>query len=149
MNALVVYHSLFGNTQAVGQAVAEGLQAAASVKSKNLEKLKAEDLKDIDLLVMGTPTHNANVPAEVRTILLHLPEGCLNGVKVAAFDTSLKMNWFMDLFNPAAPKLAAQLHRLGGTPVGEPTSFWVSGHEGPLADGEVQRAKAWARSLAP
>ena len=147
MKALVVFHSLFGNTNTIASAIADEMAAQATVQLVPLDKLNAETLKDVDLLVVGTPTHNADIPPEVRTILIHLPKGCLKGVRAATFDTSLKFNWFVDLFNPAAPKLSNELRRLGAKPVGEPQSFWVSGKEGPLSAGEIERAKAWAKSL--
>jgi hypothetical protein len=55
--------------------------------------------------------------------------------------------WFSDLFH-AAGQLLGRLHRLGGKPVGAAEVFWVEGMQGPLADGELERANAWARQLA-
>lgn len=147
MKTLVLFHSLFGNTNTIAQAIADEIAIKAAVEIMPLGKLKPKALEDVDLIIAGTPTHNADIPPEVRTILIHLPKKCLEGKRVATFDTSLKFNWFVDLFNPAAPKLANELRKLGGEPVGVPQSFWVSDKEGPLSEGEIDRAKAWARSL--
>lgn len=148
MKTIVAFHSLYGNTKLVAEAVAEGLRSKAVVELSQLGQLKVADLEGVELLVVGTPTHNAGIPMDVRAIVRKWPKGCLTGMRVEAFDTSLKMNWFVDLFNPAAPKLAAELRRLGGTPLGQAQSFWVSGREGPLAEGELERAKAWGQALA-
>lgn len=147
MKILVLFHSLFGNTHTIAQAIADEIAGKAPVDIMPLNKLDPKALGDVDLVIVGTPTHNADIPPEVRTVLIHLPKKCLEGKQVATFDTSLKFNWFVDLFNPAAPKLANELRKLGGDPVGIPQSFWVSDKEGPLSEGEIERAKAWARTL--
>jgi hypothetical protein len=66
---------------------------------------------------------------------------------VAAFDTRLTW-WWLRLFGFAAPKIAMTLKKKGGTLIGTPEGFFVTGGEGPLQDGEVERAAAWAREIA-
>ena len=105
-----------------------------------------QDFQGLDLFVLGTPTHKLGIPVKANAVLQQLPRGILKGVKVAAFDTSMHVNWFVDLFH-AAGKLLSTLRRLGGKPVAPGEIFWVSGMEGPLADGEIERAAAWGRKL--
>jgi flavodoxin I len=66
---------------------------------------------------------------------------------VAGFDTRMT-NWFIRLFGTAAPKIGKALEGKGGTPAGAPEGFYVTGGEGPLRDGELERAAMWARGLA-
>jgi hypothetical protein len=47
----------------------------------------------------------------------------------------------------AATVIANQLKAKGGEPVGTPEGFFVLGTEGPLVDGELERAKEWARQV--
>ena len=51
------------------------------------------------------------------------------------------------LTGSAAKGIAKRLRHHGFEPVAEPESFFVHGTEGPLKDGELERAAAWARAL--
>ena len=146
MNTLVVYFSKFGNTRQVAEAVAETLQSTGSVHVMSAEPLTAADFEGVDLLVMGTPTHKMNLPEAVRPILDSLPKRILKGVPVAAFDTSYKMNWFLNKFT-ASKRLNRKLRKLGGKPLLPPETFLVEDREGPLYDGEIERAHDWTISI--
>ena len=146
MNALVVYYSKFGNTKQVADAIAQTLSSFDSIREISADQLSASDLNHIDLLVVGTPTHMANVPQALRLVLDALPKRILKGIRVAAFDTSLDMNWFVKLFTAAKP-LNRKLRYLGGKPIVHPKSFFVADQEGPLCDGEIERAQTWAEAI--
>ena len=53
MNAIVVYESIYGNTRAIAEAIAEGLGGAPAVSPAELPA----DAAQADLLVVGGPTH--------------------------------------------------------------------------------------------
>jgi flavodoxin len=146
MNALVVYFSEFGNTRRVAEAIAEILETAGSVRVLSLDQLTALTLKDIDLLVMGSPTHRMKLPEAVQPVLDTLPKHILPGTPVAAFDTSYKMSAFLTRFT-AAKRLARKLRKLGGKQIVPPETFHVVEKEGPLYDGEIERAKKWAELI--
>jgi flavodoxin len=150
MNALVVYFSKFGNTQMVAEVVAEEIaeefRHEGTVRVISLDVLTAEDLKDKDLVVMGSPTHNMNLPKNVRPVFERLPKRLLKGIPVAAFDTSYKMSWWLNHFT-AAKRLSQKLRKLGGKRIVPPETFHVTGREGPLYDGEIERSRAWAASI--
>jgi flavodoxin I len=65
---------------------------------------------------------------------------------VAGFDTRMTSK-LITLFGTAAPKIAKALEKKGGTLVGPAAGFYVTGGEGPLKDGEIERAAAWAKGL--
>lgn len=146
MNALVVYYSKFGNTKRVADAIAQTLSSFDSIREVSADQLSVSDLNNVDLLVVGTPTHMANVPQALRLVLEALPKRILKGIRVAAFDTSLNMNWFVKLFTAAKP-LNRKLRQLGGKPIVPPTSFFVADQQGPLCEGEIERAKTWAEAI--
>jgi flavodoxin len=147
MNALLVYHSQFGNTRQVAEAIAEGLQGAGAVRTISAEQLAAADLQGVDLVVMGTPTHKMNLPEAVRPVFDQLPRRILRGVPVAAFDTSYEMSAILARFT-ASKRIDRNLRKLGGKRLVPPETFHVHHqHEGPLYDGEIERAKAWAGSI--
>jgi flavodoxin len=146
MTGLVVYYSKFGNTQKVAEAIAEALESEGAVRVVHAERLTASELKDTDLVVMGSPTHRMNLPEAVRSVLEALPKRILRGASVAAFDTSYKMSGLLARFT-AAPKLARKLRKLGGRQVVPPETFCVVEKEGPLCDGELERSKAWGEAI--
>jgi flavodoxin len=146
MNALVVYFSKFGNTQMVAEAIAQALESAGSVRVLSLDQLTASDMKDADLIVMGSPTHRMNLPEAVRPVFERLPKRILRSTPVAVFDTSYKMSWWLTHFT-AAKRLARKLRKLGSRRIVPPETFHVVGREGPLYEGEIERAREWAASI--
>jgi flavodoxin len=146
MNSLVVYYSKFGNTQRVAAAVADALGSEGIVRVISADRLTASELEDADLVVMGSPTHKMNLPEVVRSVLEALPERILRGASVAAFDTAYKMSGLLGRFT-AAPKLARRLRKLGGRQLVPPETFYVVEREGPLYEGEIERAKRWGDAV--
>jgi flavodoxin len=150
METLIVYFSKFGNTQLVAEKIAETIASAngddRSVRVISSDELECDDLKSADLVVMGTPTHKMNLPEAVRPLFDRLPGKVLRGKEVAAFDTSYKMSAFLARFT-AAKKLNSKLRKLGGKQVVPPQTFHVVECEGPLYDGELERAQAWAENI--
>jgi flavodoxin len=146
MKSLVVYFSQFGHTQKIAEAIAEALGSEGPVGVISTNQLNASDLKGVDLVVMGSPTHRMNLPEAVRPVLESLPRRILGGRPVAAFDTSYKMSRWLAPFT-AARKLASRLRKLGGKGVVPPETFHVEGREGPLYEGEIERARVWAASV--
>jgi flavodoxin len=146
MDTLVVYFSTFGNTRQVANAIAEVFAASGSVRAISMEQLTASDLQKAGLVVMGCPTHRMNLPEAVRPIFGTLPRHILRHTPVAAFDTSYEMSAWLARFT-AGRKLAQKLRKLGGKRIVPPETFYVVDKEGPLREGEIERAKAWAASI--
>jgi flavodoxin len=146
MKALIVYFSKFGNTKRVAEAVAEPMATAGAVRVISSDRFTASDLEEADLVVMGSPTHRMSLPEAVRPLFDALPRRALRGKRVAAFDTSYKMNWLLSHFT-AARRLNRKLRKLGGKRVVPPETFHVTGREGPLYEGEIERAKEWGRMV--
>jgi hypothetical protein len=156
MRTTVICESSFGNTHAIAQAIAEVLDAEVIAVDDPI------DLLETDLLVVGAPTHVHGLPGRrsrqsaaeqggtgsdpahgVREWLAELPRTV--GCDAATFDTRFeKPTW---LTGSAAKTIAKQLRRKGFELVAEPESFYVLGTEGPLKDGELERAAAWAGRL--
>ncbi|HSF83943.1 MAG TPA: flavodoxin family protein [Anaerolineales bacterium] len=143
MKSLVVYFSKFGNTQMVAEAVAERLASRGEVVVISSDKLTKDIFEGRDLIVMGSPTHKMNLPEAVRPVFEKLPRRILRGKQVAAFDTSYKMSWWLNQFT-AGKRLAQKLRRLGGRRIVPAEIFHVTGREGPLYAGELERAREWA-----
>jgi flavodoxin len=147
MKALVVYHSLYGNTKQVAEAIAEVFQEADAARAISADGLTVKELEGMDVVVMGTPTHKMNLPEAVRPVLEGLPKRALGGMLIAAFDTSYEMSAFLARFT-AAKRIDRKLRKLGGKRLTRPETFHVHRHhEGPLYDGEIERAQRWADSI--
>jgi flavodoxin I len=146
MKRLVVYDSLYGNTKTIAQAV--GAAIPGEVEVLHVSEADAAGLGAYDLLIVSAPTHGANPSPDVQAFLEQIQAPALEGVKVAGFDTRMT-NRLILLFGTAAPKIAKALQEKGGSLVGTPAGFYVQGGKGPLKDGEIERAGAWARGLVP
>ena len=154
MKVLVLYDSLYGNTKKVAEAVAGALKKFGTVKLVPVKSAKLTDLKSVDLLVVGSPTHAGRAKPELQAFLDSIPTGGLRGKRVAAFDTRVAaadVNVFLKLLITvigfAAPKITKTLVAKGGTRAADPAGFIVTGKEGPLKDGELPRVAKWASSL--
>lgn len=151
MNVLIVYDSVFGNTKKVAQAMQEALGAGARMQQAGAAA--AGDLRGLDLLIVGSPTRAFRATAAVKAFLNTIPAGALKGVKVAAFDTRMYLpdvnskflNFMVGIFGYAAEPMAKKLVRKGGVQAMAPEGFFVKDSEGPMKDGEIERAAAWAR----
>lgn len=146
MQTLVVYFSKFGNTQQVAEVIAGGLSGNGAVITLSSDKLTDSALQEANLVVMGTPTHNMNLPKVVQPVFDGLPRKILSRKLVAAFDTSYKMSAILARFT-AAKKLSKKMRKLGGRQIVPPETFHVKDREGPLFEGEVERAQSWAAGI--
>jgi flavodoxin len=143
---LLVYFSKFGNTQKVAEAIADVLSSVGNVRVIPSNRLTPAELQTADLVVMGTPTHKMNLPIDVRNTFDTLPKRLLKKTPVAAFDTSYKMSAWLRPFT-AARHLLSKLRKLGGKPILPPQTFHVMEREGPLHEGEIERARDWAQRV--
>jgi flavodoxin len=143
MRVLVVYDSKFGNTEKLAHVIAEQLRQRGRVTVTTADKPR-HTCEEVDLLVVGGPTQEHGGSPAMRGWLQRLEPG--HGVPAAAFDTRLaKPRW---LTGSAAKMVARRLGGLGFDLVADPESFFVSHSEGPLLDGELERAAGWADTLA-
>jgi flavodoxin I len=146
MRALIVYDSQFGNTERVARAIEEGVAPSGEVKLASVKEVSLSDLDLVDLLVVGSPVQGGKATLAVQEFLNQIPPDGLRNVMVAAFDTRLK-NALVKLFGYAAGPILDVLKNRGGRPVAAPEGFVVRGRKGPLAEGELERASAWAKAV--
>jgi len=163
--ALVVYESMFGNTEQIAGAVARGLRLEGiDTGLVEVGSAPVDVGPEVDLLVVGGPTHGFSMSrastrqdavakgaaadragtgirewlASVRLDPHHVPV-------VAAFDTRVtKVRWLPQAAGPAAGRAA---RRRGLSPVAKPVGFLVDDISGPLVAHELQRAVEWGREL--
>ncbi len=155
MKIFVIYDSVFGNTEKIAQAIGAALSNKNDVVVKCVKETKSEDLPGLDLLLVGSPTRGFRPMEGMAAFLKNLPAATLQGVKAVPFDTRIPI----DTIRPAifrsivkkggyaAPVMAKVLDAKGAHLIAEPEGFFVKKSEGPLADGELERAVEWAKAL--
>jgi flavodoxin len=154
MKALVVYDSVFGNTEKIAQAVAKGL--GAETQCLRAGAVSVAQLTAVDTIVMGSPTRSFAATPAMMSLLEAIPMNALAGKKIAAFDTRLLMTGIKGLLfkkiidkgGYAAPIIAEKLVAKGGTQALSGEGFFVKGEDGPLVNGELERAEEWGKTLA-
>lgn len=164
MKALVVYESMFGNTALIARAVADGLARRMSVEVSAVEDVSGEAADYVDLIVVGGPTHAWSM-SRPRTRAAAVAKGGARGKvdyglrewiatvpnvsstsQLVTFDT--KLTKARHLPGSAAKSARRVARRRGFSTLHPPETFYVTGAAGPLAEGELDRARAWGRSLA-
>jgi hypothetical protein len=162
MRAQVVFESMFGNTETIARAVADGLATRIPVEVVEVGEAPQRLGDDVGLLVVGGPTHafgmsrpqtriSASQQAVGRVVsgktgIREWISGLSSPapLQAVAFDTRIDRSWV-----PGSAARAAQrrLARKGWPAAGEPHSFFVRETPGPLADGEIDRARRWGEEL--
>lgn len=166
MRIAVVYESMYGNTRAIAEAIAEGLQPA-EVTMVAVGHADVDVIALADLLVVGGPTHAFGMSRpQTRTAAAdgaHKPDSSLTlepdavgtGVRewltalepgrgiAAAFDTRVKMPGAMGHASRGIGKL---LRRRGYRLLTQPQSFFVT-KANALRPGERGRARQWGEQL--
>ena len=170
MHALVVYESMYGNTHAIAQAIAEGLRPAGDVRVVPVRDAGVELVAWADFVIVGGPTHahgmtRSNSRRSAREAatkpdspLTLEPEADGPGVRdwldalgsgrdtrAAAFDTRVKGPPLIT--GRASSGIAKGLRGHGFRLVADAESYLVDTHN-QLIPGEQERARRWGASLA-
>jgi flavodoxin I len=146
MKALVVYDSVYGNTEKIARAIGEAIAPSGEVKVMRAGEANPSELASVNLLIVGSPTHGGRPVPGVQDFLNKVPELSLKGVSVAAFDTRISKR-IVRVFGYAAARIAGNLKKKDGTLIASPEGFFVTGGQGPLKEGELERAAGWAKGL--
>ncbi len=160
--ALIIVESCFGNTRAIADSIAAGL-IDGGVETRVVDVAEAPRAlpADLDLLILGAPTHNRRLPTEATRAKAR--EQAASGeaspgigewletvaipasIDAAAFDTVISRGW---LSGSAAKAIAKALQRQQGRRTVSTRSFVVAASKGPLAAGQDSDARSWGRELA-
>ena len=144
MKVLVVYDSVYGNTERIAKAI--GGAITGEVRVLRVDEANPSELRTIDLFILGSPTQGGRPTPAIRDLLNKVPEASLQGINVAAFDTRISTK-LVGVFGYAAGRIAGNLKGKGGTLIAPPEGFFVKGAKGPLKEGELERATGWAKEI--
>jgi flavodoxin len=154
--ALVVYDSVFGNTKLVAKSIADALSTHMDALVLAVGEVEPVHLEGLSLLIVGSPTRQFRATPASMAWIQSITPNSLEGVAVAAFDTripeeQLKSNKILKLLSRliayAADPISKKLAEKGARIITKPTGFYVADTEGPMVEGELERAAEWAKSL--
>jgi len=163
MKALLVYESMFGNTESVAREVAVGLGTALRTDIHTAMSAPTVIPDDVVLLVVGAPVHalgpsphGANDEAARQAHRAGLAARSLSvgvqdwldalspcGIPAVSFDTRIGDRFPAQALHP----IRCRLLRLGFD-VQAHESFYARTSMGPLAEGELLHARRWAERIA-
>lgn len=154
MKILVIYDSVFGNTEKIARAIGGAFEGVGA-ETLPVGRVTAAMLQGLDLLVIGSPTRGFRPTEALTKFLSPLSKDSLQGTRVAAFDTRIALEtidssvfrFIVDKGGYAANALGRALEKKGGCLLASPEGFFVSGEQGPLKEGEMQRAAGWGQLL--
>lgn len=156
MRATVIVESCFGNTAAAAEAVAEGLRDSG-VEVEVVDAGAAPPRVSADLVVIAAPTHNMGMSksktreqATEKGATLTPSTGVREWIegleavdgRVVAVSTTTGGK-----FAGSAGKAMVKALRRRRIAAEQGEDFTVTDTPGPLADGELDRARGWAGSL--
>lgn len=151
MNTLIIYDSLHGNTRQIAYLISKEFD---NIKIYPVDQVTIKDIKDIDLLIVGSPTHGGTAKSTLLEFLKSIPTNYLKDIYTASFDTRFqesKLNIFLKLLvktiGYAAPKISKILESKGGIVLIPPEGFFVQDTKGPLTSDQDKKAKEWARDI--
>lgn len=170
MRTLVIYESMYGNTHAIAEEIASGLQSLGEIRVVPVREAADDLVAWADLLIVGGPTHahgmsrstsrkDARTAAAKPESQLTLDPGAEgpgirdwigllgdgHGKRAAAFDT--RVDAPAVLTGRASVGIAKELQRRRFILATTPESFLVNRHNR-LVEGEADRAMRWAADLA-
>jgi hypothetical protein len=153
---------MYGNTERIGGAIAEGLAESHRVEVIEAHDLTPDAVGGFDALVVGGPTHafgmakratreqamqkidrpTTGTEIGLRERLESLPPA--DGRPAATFATRIEVRFLPS--RSAATPIAKKLRGLGYEIVGS-EAFLVDESEGPVTAGEMDRARGWGRTV--
>ncbi len=147
MKGAVVYHSKWGNCRQVAEAVAGGI-AESGIAVTVLDLGSGAGLESgLSFLVLGSPTRVGKATRPARRFIRRGLGKAWLGKPFAAFGTGMA-----DRGEKEEPKGADELDRrlyeYGLMRLLPPFKARVTGLKGPLAEGELERARQFGRDIA-
>jgi flavorubredoxin len=135
--AIIVYDSVYGNTEKVARALAQGLEKSGTIEAETIRADTADTarISEYDLIIVGAPTHAWKPSQKIRDFLDRIDPSALHGKKGFAFDTKYKSR----LAGSAAKRIQNTLSKLGIDIVTDSVSAIVKASEGPLEEGTEEK----------
>ena len=153
MKGIVVYDTSYGNTQKIAETIVETLkETGIETDLFNVKEVKKLSAKDYNFLVLGSPTKFGTMSFAIRFFLGKVKSEEWMNKPFAAFDTENPENIEKSRAEnkewSAAEKISAKLKEKKMNQLLPVLKGLVLGQKGPLVEGEIEKAKEYARELA-
>jgi len=153
MKGIVIYDTSYGNTRKIAETIAETLKdSGIEVDTFYVKKVKKLSAKDYSFLVLGSPTRYGTMSFTVKRFLGRVKSKEWASKPFAAFDTenpeNIEQSRIQNKEWSAAEKIAVKLRDKQMNQLLPVLKAVVLGQKGPLQEGEIERAKEYARELA-
>ena len=148
MKAIVVFDTSYGNTKTIAEAITETLkESGIEVDAFYVKDVKKLSAKDYNFLVLGSPTKFGTMSFAVKGFLGKVKREEWMNKPFAAFDTENPEN-VEKKQGSAAEKMAEKLKEKKMSQLLPVLKALVHEMKGPLVEGEIERTKEHAKSLA-
>jgi flavodoxin len=145
MKALLVYDSIFGNTEKVAKALSSGMREdGIEVDCIRANTVEIGTISNYDVIVVGGPTHKAGLSETMKTFTTQLKKADVKNKLAFAFDTKYNKRFA----GSAANRIEQRMKQYGMKVVMSHVSAIVLGREGPLEDGTEEKFKQIGAGLA-
>lgn len=155
MKTVIIYDSYFGNTEKIANEIGKTISNSHEVEIHKVSNISYSVLDGADLLIIGSPTRAFNPTKPISSFIKGIPSNKLQGIKATVFDTRMDvnivkskvLNFFVKLFGYAAETMEKTLKNKGVQITAKSEWFYVLESEGPLKDGELEKASEWGKSI--
>ena len=151
MKILILYDSVYGHTKQIAQAIGKGVDDQHDLEIINANALNKEKLSDVDILIIGSPTHGGRYTEAIQAFFKDMAPDLSKNLSGAAFDTRTSSTGIAGriekIFGRAAPRIVRDMEKQEWRLLVEPEGFIVKGRKGPLREGELDRAEEWAKTI--
>jgi len=148
MKGIVVYDTSYGNTKKIAETIAETLkESGIEVDLFHHKDVKKLNGKNYNFLVLGSPTKFGTMSFAIRGFLGKVKSEEWMNKPFATFDTENPEN-VEKKQGSAAEKIAEKLKEKKMNQLLPVLKALVHEMKGPLKEGEIERTKDYARTLA-
>jgi len=148
MKGIVIYDSAYGNTKKVAETITDTLkESGMEVDLFSIKNIKKLNVKDYNFLILGSPTRFGTMSFGIKFFLGKLKGEEWMNKSFAAFDTENPENMEHKEWS-AAEKIAGRLRDKNMSQLLPVFKASVLGLKGTLQEGEIERAKDYAKEIA-
>lgn len=154
MKVIIIYDTVFNNTKKVAESMASELETNNEVVLTQVNNASKHNLNEFDMIILGSPTRAFNPTKPISSYINSIKVEDITGKSVLLFDTRISahdvnskvFNVFEKRFGYATDTMTKKLTKKDAD-ILDTKGFFVSGNEGPMNDGEFEKAQEWVSSF--
>jgi len=154
-NIIIVYDTFSKSSEKTARTIQEAIGYLGQIKVYSSDEIFFDDVKDLDMLIVGSPTHRGRPSISVAYFIDDIDKHSLRNVQVAAFalrparpTSNAFINYMHDRLSTLSAKhLATSLRLKGGTVSMPPLGISVEPEYETLTAIDVAQITAWAHHI--